>query len=808
MSVSMIANPLALTQNLLDFIIQEPFLPRFPERELGLIKRSCAFAEKHYAHVKHPTNKPYLECVLHVAEFLIELGADATLVSAAVICLSPTISTQVVEDIRHTFGDEPELLALVTELSRFNHLEWTPWLSHSADNQSAIRQDTLKKMYLLTLGETSNAKEAANLLSITHFQKKEKQAENIIRMLLAAIDIRILIIKLVDRLYFMRFLKNLTPLEKDKIQCTLLARITLAVYAPLAERLGLWQLKSELEDMSFRLLDFDKYKEIAGQLDAKKQERNEKVNQIIEKIDDLLHEYGIKAEVIGRAKHIYSIYKKMEAKQLELEQINDLLAIRIIVDDHEEGEDKQGAKAKSKAKDKRNAEDKLKARQDAKDKLDAKAKQHTKDKLDAEDCKDIQEIIHSEWIPVTSFYGGEVGKNWIESPKENGYQSLHTTVLIEDKIVEVQIRTGKMNDVAEYGSAAAHWRYKEDRAYRRGRIPGQPGTKDRIWYEKLAQVRKNLKDGVENNTKHPVPSARSLSQDWVYAITPGGHIVDLAAGATPLDFAYRIHTDLGHKYNGAKVNGLPVRMNHMLRNGDIVEIITSNTRKGPNPNWLSRRRIDEEQKDPDFGTMLSDFSTMLGLSSDPKYVPHLQWLYVSEDVSSTMNKRNKSNKNNADQDEKYYMYYVFARTRQARTKIQNWLNKQKTDEQVKRSLKFEWYPWVSWDDMKQYAGGKRPLVPIPKEAGVYQVRHIDRKPDECLLIGRADNLENRIREELIKGDKTPHPNRQQLLAEASGDTSKLVVRWATTDFNLELENLLLNKYKKRFRGLPKYVDKA
>jgi (p)ppGpp synthase/HD superfamily hydrolase len=797
MSVSMIANPLELTQNLLDFI-QERFLPRFPEQELGLIKRSCAFAEKHYAHVKHPTNKPYAEYVLYVAKFLIELGADAVLVSAAVICLSPSISIQVVEDFKNVFKNEPELSGLVTELMRFSHFEWNTWLSYSDDNQPAIRRDALKKMYLLALGETSSDKGPGDLLSINHFQKKEKQAENIIRMLLAATDIRVLIIKLVDRPCFMRFLKDLTPSEKDAIHVTLLARITLAVYAPLAERLGLWQLKSELEDMSFRLLDYNKYKNIADKLNAKKQQRDENIVHIIEMINALLNQCGgVDAEVIGRAKHIYSIHKKMEAKQLALEQINDLLAIRIIVNNHEEELDKQEAKDTQEAKEKQKAKEKQEAKekQDAKDIREAKAIQ---------DCKVIQEIIHDRWPPEISFYGGEVGKNWIDDPKENGYQSLHTTVLIEDKIVEVQIRTSRMNNVAEYGSAAAHWRYKEDRAYRRGRIPGPPGTKDRIWYEKLAQVRKNqvrknLEDGVENNSRQFPSFERSLSQDWVYAITPNGHVVDLATGATPLDFAYRIHTDLGHMYNGAKVNGLPVRMNHMLKNGDIVEIITSHTRKGPSPNWLSRHRIDEEQKDPDFGVMLS---------FDLTKFPPPQWLYVSEDVSSTMNKRKKSNKNNAGQGEKYYMYYVFARTRQARTKIQNWLNKQKTDEQVKRSLKFEWYPWVSWDDMKQYAGGKRPLVPIPKEAGVYEVRHVDRKPDECLLIGRADNLENRIREELVKGDKTSHPNRQQLLAEASGDTSKLAVRWATTDFNLELENLLLNKYKKRFRGLPKYIDKA
>lgn len=765
MSVSMIATPLELTQNLLEFI-QERFLRRFPEGDLGLIKCSCAFAEKHYAHVTRPTNKSYSEYALYVAKYLIELGADAVLVSAAVICLSPSITKQNVEDLKHTFKDESELLELVTKLLRFSHFEWNTWLSYSDDNQPAIRQDTLKMMYLLALGETGSAKETGDLLSISHFQKKEKQAENIIRMLLAATDIRVLIIKLVDRLYFMQFLKNLTPPEKEVIQCTLLAKITLAIYAPLAERLGLWQLKSELEDMSFRLLDFDKYKSIAQQLALKKQERNEKINQIIGMIHALLDDCGgVDAEVIGRAKHIYSIYKKMEAKQLKLEQINDLLAIRIIVHNHEDG----------------------KAVQDAKD---------NQDTIAIQDCKVIQELIHDKWPPETSFYDGEVGKNWIDHPKENGYQSLHTTVRIEDRIVEVQIRTDKMNEVAEYGSAAAHWRYKEDKAYRRGRTPGLPGTKDRIWHEKLAKVRKNLEDGVEDNTKQFPSVERSLSQDWVYAITPKGHVVDLAAGATPLDFAYRIHTDLGHSYNGAIVNGRPARMNHMLRNGDIVEINTSHTRKGPSPNWLSRRRIDEEQKDPDFVTTLS---------SDLTKFPPPQWLYVSENVGSTMNKRKNSNKNNEKEHEKYYMYYVFARTHQARTKIQNWLNKQKTD---KQSIKFEWYPWVSWDDIKTSMGNKRHWIPIPKEAGVYEVRYVERKPDERLLIGRADNLENRIREELVKGDRASHPNRQAILAETNGDTSKLVVRWATTDFNLELETSLLNKYKKRFRCLPKYIDKT
>ncbi len=739
MSVGTVEKPLSLAENLLGRVQGD-----FPPQDLDLLKRACTFAEEHYANVVHPTTKPYNEYVSHVATLLIDLGANSVIVSAAVICLPPSASKQVLHDFKKEFKDEHELLELVNEVFRFNHLEWNNWSDYPEENEPEERRETLRKMSLLATGETKSEDQPRDLLAIVHFQKKERQVENLVRMLLAAAtDIRVLIIKLADRLQFMRLLKNLTPSEKEAVHCTLLAKITLAVYAPLAERLGLWQLKSELEDMSFRLLDWEKYKNIAQQLAAKKQQRDKVVNDIVSMVKALLADYDIQANVYGRAKHIYGIYKKMEAKQLALTQINDLLGIRIIVDKPEE-------------------------------------------------CYVVQEIIHEKWPPVTSFYNGEVGKDWIAHPKENGYQSLHTTILIENRTVEVQIRTHKMHNIAEYGPAAVHWRYKEEKTYRKGKTPRETGTKDRIWSEQLAKVRRKLESG-----EGPFPHMEEdLSRDWVYVITPEGHVVDLPVVATPLDFAYRIHTDLGHTYMGATVNGRSVRMNYTLRNGDIVEIFTSRTRKGPSPNWLSKRRLDDEQKDPALVELLAS-----GVEKDPPP----QWLYQSENVNRSKDRGGKGKKGEESQNEKYYMYYVFARTRQARSKIHNWLNKQKAD---KTTIKFEWYPWVSWDDIKQTDSHRNRSVSIPRESGVYEVRRVDRNTDERLVIKKADNLDNRIREELIKGDRILYAKKHPILAEVNGDTSKLEVRWATTEFHAELESMLLIRYKKQFGGLPKYVDRT
>ena len=385
--------------------------------------------------------------------------------------------------------------------------------------------------------------EDLKLLEATHFQKRENQVENLIRMLFAVTrDVRALIIKLADRLLFMRLLRDLPSSKTDKLQYKLQAKISITVYAAIADRLGMWQLKSDLEDMSFRLLDMKKYKEIAVQLAAKKQEREAYLTTtVIPTLEKSLKEYGIEAEIYGRAKHIYSIYKKMEAKLLKFSEINDLLGVRIIVNT-------------------------------------------------VEDCYIVQEVIHELWPADTEAYGGERGRDWIAHPKENGYQSLHTTIFFEEnKLIEIQIRTYDMHKTAEYGAAAEHWRYKIDKAYRKGKIPKVTKSKDQIWSQKLTEMRMALAHQPESLE----PIQESSVHNQIFVITPRGHVIDLRTGATPLDFAYRIHTDLGHRYTGAKVDGHIVRLNYKLKNGDIVDLITSRARTGPSSEWLAKTKDEE-----------------------------------------------------------------------------------------------------------------------------------------------------------------------------------------------------------------------
>ena len=538
---------------------------RFSLSDIDLVKQACAFAEKHYASRNHPTGIPYSEYALSVAKILADLDSVPIVIAAAIISPPLSIYPLILSDLKATFNDQVELVKLVEEIFQLSNLEWDVWPESSESNKNGERKEILLKMSLLAIDGEKNEDQEQHALTAIHFQKKEKQVENIIRMFLAGVtDILALIIKLADRLQFMRLLKNLTETEKEEVHCTRLARISLTVYAPLADRLGLWQLKSELEDMSFRLLDRETYKKIGEQLHAKKHERAQAVNDIVPMIEAALAEYDIHAEVTGRAKHIYGIYKKMEAKQLALEQINDLLGVRIIVDKPEE-------------------------------------------------CYLVQEIIHDRWSPITSFYDGEVGRDWIATPKENGYQSLHTTVEVDNTIVEVQIRTHEMHETAEYGAAAEHWRYKDPKIYRKGKVPRVTKEKDINWGKQLVEVRKKLNNGQEAATL----MQQSLLKDHIYVITPQGHVIDLRRGATPLDFAYRIHTDLGHRYTGARVDDHIVRLDYELKNGEIVELITSRARSGPSPDWLA----------------------------------------MSKDEQGKTN-------------------YLFARTRQAREKIQNWLNKQ------------------------------------------------------------------------------------------------------------------------------------
>ena len=522
----------------------------FPSGNLGLVRRACDFAQEHYRDLTHPTDKSYIQYAITVANYLAETGSEPAVVAATLICPPPSVEGKVFDILKKNFKGEDELLELVEEAVQISHLEDGVWPSTYAQNESRERKEILRKMFLLAVDEPRTQTNGQNPITAVHFQKKERQLENLISMYLAAAtNIHALIIKLVDRLYFIKYIKDLSPVCQQAMNYKLLAKISMEIYAPLADRLGMWQLKSELEDMSFRLIEPDKYKEIAKQLAAKKQERESYIAHVIPVLKNKLGEYKIEAQIFGRAKHIYSIYKKMETMQLSFDEINDLLGIRIIVDKEE-------------------------------------------------DCYNVQGILHEYWQPLTEAYDGKAGRDWIANPKDNLYQSLHTTILIEDKAVEVQIRTRKMHEIAEYGVTvlrdAVHWRYKESKAYGKARPLREISEKYRS--KQLAELRKILTceegTGVSKDGREAIISMlKGLLEDRIFLITPDGHVIDLPAHATPLDFAYRIHTDLGHRYTGAKVGDHLVRLDYELKNGDIVELITSRARKGPARSGFPKARM-------------------------------------------------------------------------------------------------------------------------------------------------------------------------------------------------------------------------
>ena len=371
------------------------------------------------------------------------------------------------------------------------------------------------------------------LTGITFQSRDEKQAENYRKMIVAmAHDIRVVLIKLADRLHNMR---TLEAMPKQKQQET--AKETLEIFAPLAHRLGIHAIKWELEDLAFATLHPRKFKEIKGLVSQQREERERYVARAGEYLRKELEEVGIAAEISGRAKHFYSIYSKMTKKGREFNEIYDLTAMRVLVDS-------------------------------------------------VKDCYGAIGIIHSLWKPLPGRF-----KDWIAMPKFNMYQALHTTVIgPEGRPLEIQIRTREMHDTAEYG-IAAHWMYKVDDG-RAGdaRRPGE--VKDRIqWIEQLLDWQKDLKDPQDFVEGLKV----DLFEDEVFVFTPKGELKSLPAGSTPLDFAYEIHTDVGHRCVGAKVNGKIVPLHYELRSGDIVEVLTSKKERGPSRDWLSLAKTTRAQ---------------------------------------------------------------------------------------------------------------------------------------------------------------------------------------------------------------------
>ena len=449
-----------------------------PAGKLETLRRACNLAEQAHAEQTRASGEPYFQHALAVAHILTELHLDVDTLTAAIL-------HDVVEDtdidlntIREQFGTE--VAQLVDGVTKMNII-------------STLRGESRKS-------------------------QEHLQAENLRKMLLAmAEDVRVVLIKLADRLHNMRTLHALPPAKQQRI-----ARETMDIFAPLANRLGIWQIKWELEDLAFRYLNPDAYKQIAQQLAERRVARDEYIAQFVAQLEDELNHLGIHAEVHGRAKHIYGIWKKMQRKRQAFHQIYDVRAVRIYVDT-------------------------------------------------IPDCYAALGVVHTQW----NYLPGEFD-DYIATPKENNYRSIHTAVVgPEGKTVEVQIRTWGMHRESEYG-VAAHWRYKEG------------AHSDSDFDEKIAWLRQLLewKDDVAEAGEFVDQFKSAVFADRVYVFTPMGRIIDLPAGATPLDFAYRVHTEVGHRCRGAKVNGRMVPLTHRLNTGDRVEVLTVK-RGGPSRDWLN-----------------------------------------------------------------------------------------------------------------------------------------------------------------------------------------------------------------------------
>lgn len=465
----------------------EKFKGYSPEGDEHLIRRAYEFAERVHEGQKRLSGEPYINHPVEAAETLVKLQMDANSISAAFLHDVLEDADVNLEALEKEFGREvAELVDGVTKL-------------HLADfelSPPGIEPEGRKKRH----------------------SEQNRSAENLRKIFLAmARDFRVMVIKLADRLHNMRTLSALPPDRQIKV-----ATETLQIYAPLAHRLGIWQLKWQLEDLSFKYLNPREYEEMVERISKTRREREKELRQAVSMIEERLEAEKIKAEIQGRPKHLYSIYQKMLKQEVDFEQIYDLTAIRIIVDT-------------------------------------------------IADCYHALGVVHDLWKPVPErFY------DYIAKPKSNMYQSLHTKVIgVSSEPIEIQIRTREMHMTAEFG-ISAHWRYKE-------------GGTDDEFDRKLSWLRRQLFDwqtDAKDDNEFLSSVVDDLFTDQVFVLTPRGDVIDLPAGSTPVDFAYRIHSDLGNHCAGAKVNGRIVPFNYQFKNGDIVEII-SRGNITPSRDWLN-----------------------------------------------------------------------------------------------------------------------------------------------------------------------------------------------------------------------------
>lgn len=453
---------------------------QFSIEDAKLIQSAYDFAQHGHAGQLRESGDPYIVHPLQVAKTLIKLGLDAETVTASLLHDLVEDTKCSLNDIKKKFGQN--VADMVEGVTKLGKLEYQT--------------------------------------------RAEQQAENLRKMFLAmARNVRVVLIKLADRLHNMHTLSSCPEEKRERI-----ARETLEIYAPLAHRLGISSLKSELEDLSFRYLNPEAYYDLKEKVSQKRSEREDVIQQIISAIRNKLEEAGIESDIEGRVKHFYSIYCKMMEQNRSFEQIFDIFAVRVLVKNQN-------------------------------------------------DCYAALGIVHTMWKPMPGRF-----KDYIAVPKQNMYQSLHTTVLGSDGVTfEIQIRTHEMHKTAEFG-IAAHWKYKEGSTQNATDL-----DKKLAWLRGILDWQSDVRDAQEFVDQLKV----DLFEDEVFVFSPKGDVYNLLVGSIPIDFAYMIHSEVGNKCVGARINGKMVPLDTKLKTGDIVEIITSNTSKGPSRDWISIVRTSQ-----------------------------------------------------------------------------------------------------------------------------------------------------------------------------------------------------------------------
>ena len=452
-----------------------------PSDDFSMVEKAYKLAVDAHKEQKRKSGEPYIIHPLKVAYILAELELDMETITAGILHDIIEDTPYTYEDITHLFSEE--IAALVDGVTKLGKLSYTT--------------------------------------------KEEAQAENYRKMFLAmAKDIRVILIKLADRLHNMRTLNYMTP-EKQREK----AQETLDIYAPLAHRLGISKIRSEMEDLCFKYLNPDAYFDLAAKIQKKKEERDQFVQSMVQELQTKMNEAGIKGKVYGRTKHFFSIYKKMVNQNKTLDQIYDLFAIRALVDS-------------------------------------------------VKDCYAVLGIVHTAYTPMPGRF-----KDYIAMPKPNMYQSLHNTLIgPHGQVFEVQIRTWEMHRTSEYG-IAAHWKYKEGKANEKSSKAQKSEEAKLAWLRQIMEWQKDMSDNKEY--LDTIKLDLNIYSTQVYAFTPQGDVIQLTKDSTPIDFAYMIHSAVGNKMVGARVNGKLVTIDYKIQNGDRIEILTSQNSKGPSRDWLS-----------------------------------------------------------------------------------------------------------------------------------------------------------------------------------------------------------------------------